>query len=39
MKLGVQWSYTHRTIFQGEGPTPKTDENMLFFSFRYYPFQ
>jgi multidrug efflux pump subunit AcrA (membrane-fusion protein) len=39
MRLGVQYSYTHRTIFQGIGPTPKTDDNMLFFSFRYYPFQ
>jgi hypothetical protein len=39
MRLGVQYSYTHRTVFQGLGPTPKADENMLFFSFRYYPFQ
>ncbi len=39
MQLGTQYSYTHRSIFQGVGPTPKTDENMLFFSFRYYPFQ
>jgi hypothetical protein len=39
MRLGVQYSYTHRAVFQGIGPTPKSDENMLFFSFRYYPFQ
>jgi hypothetical protein len=39
MQIGAQYSYTHRSIFQGEGPTPKTDENMAFFSFRYYPFQ
>jgi hypothetical protein len=37
MQIGPQYSYTHRTIFQGIGPTPKTDENMLFLSFRYYP--
>ena len=38
MQMGLQYSYTHREIFQGLGPTPKTDENMIFFSFRYYPF-
>ena len=39
MQIGPQYSYTHRSIFQGIGPTPKTDDNMLFLSFRYYPFQ
>jgi hypothetical protein len=39
MQIGPQYSYTHRSIFQGVGPTPKTDDNMLFLSFRYYPFQ
>jgi TolA-binding protein len=39
MQVGAQYSYTHRTIFQGVGPTPKTDDNMVFLSFRYYPFQ
>ncbi len=39
MQVGSQYSYTHRSVFSGIGPTPKTDENMLFFSFRYYPFQ
>jgi outer membrane murein-binding lipoprotein Lpp len=38
MRVGPQYSYTHRSIFQGLGPTPKTDDNMLFLSFRYYPF-
>jgi outer membrane murein-binding lipoprotein Lpp len=38
MQIGPQYSYTRRTIFQGIGPTPKTDDNMLFLSFRYYPF-
>ncbi len=38
MQIGPQYSYTHRSIYQGIGPTPKTDDNMLFLSFRYYPF-
>jgi Tfp pilus assembly protein PilN len=38
MQVGPQYSYTHRTIYQGIGPTPKTDDNMIFLSFRYYPF-
>jgi hypothetical protein len=38
MQVGAQYSYTRRTVFQGIGPTPKTDDNMLLFSFRYYPF-
>jgi hypothetical protein len=39
MQIGPQYSYTHRSIYSGVGPTPKTDENMVFLSFRYYPFQ
>jgi hypothetical protein len=39
MQVGPQYSYTHRTVYSGVGPTPKTDENILLFSFRYYPFQ
>jgi hypothetical protein len=39
MQVGPQYSYIHRTVFQGAGPTPKTDENTLMLSFRYYPFQ
>ncbi len=38
MQIGFQYSYVRRYVFQGIGPTPKTDENMLFFSFRWYPF-
>ena len=38
MQVGAQYSYTRRFVFQGEGATPKTDENMLFLSFRWYPF-
>jgi hypothetical protein len=39
MQTGIQYSYTHRAVFQGIGATPKSDENMVFLSFRYYPFQ
>jgi hypothetical protein len=39
MQVGAQYSYTRRIAFQGVGSTPKSDENMVFLSFRYYPFQ
>ncbi len=39
MEIGLQYSYVRRYVFQGVGPTPKTDENMLFASFRWFPFQ
>ena len=39
MQVGAQYSYTHRSIFQGVGRTPSTDENTVLLSFRYYPFQ
>ena len=39
MQTGVQYSYTRRNAFQGVGGSPKTDDNMVFFSFRYYPFE
>ncbi len=38
MQIGTQYSYTRRYLLQGVGKTPKTDENMVFFSFRWYPF-
>ena len=38
MQTGVQYSYTRKNAFQGTGGAPKTDDNMVFFSFRYYPF-
>ena len=38
MQTGVQYSYTRKNAFQGVGGAPKTDDNMLFLSFRYYPF-
>ncbi len=39
MQVGAQYSYTRRFVFQGTGPTPQTDNNMVFLSFRYFPFQ
>jgi hypothetical protein len=39
LQVGIQYSYTHRDTFQGVGPTPKTNENMIFFSIRLFPFQ
>ena len=39
LQIGTQYSYTRRFIFQGVGATPKADSNMVFFSFRYFPFQ
>ena len=38
MQVGAQYSYVRRFVFQGIGATPKTDENMVFVSFRWYPF-
>jgi hypothetical protein len=38
VQWGVQYSYTERKAFQGVGGAPKTNENMVFTSFRYYPF-
>ena len=38
-QFGGQYSYTHRSVFQGVGRTPETDENIVLLSFRYYPFQ
>ena len=39
LQAGVQYSYVHRSVFQGVGATPETDDNMVFLSFRYFPFQ
>ncbi len=44
LQAGTQWSYTQRTAFAGTGATarsvltPKTDDNIVMFSFRYLPF-
>ena len=39
MLAGAQYSYTKRIAFHGVGGTPKTDENAVFVSLRYLPFQ
>ena len=39
MQVGASYSYVHRSVFQGVGRTPQTDDNLVFLSFRYYPFQ
>jgi len=36
---GIQYSYTHREGFSGDGIVPTGNENMIFTSFRFYPFQ
>jgi len=35
---GIQYSYTERAAFLGNGAAPITHENMVFTSFRFYPF-
>jgi len=37
-EVGASYSYTRRTIFPGVGGAPSTDENVVMFSFRYFPF-
>ena len=39
MRIGLQYSYTNDKAFAGVGGAPHTDDNMVFTSFRYYPFQ
>jgi hypothetical protein len=38
VRVGVQYAYTIRDSFQGFGGAFKGTENMIFTSFRYYPF-
>jgi hypothetical protein len=38
VQWGLQYSYTERELLQGIGGSPHADENMVFLSFRYYPF-
>ncbi len=38
VRVGVQYSYTELTAFTGVGGQPKTNDSMIFTSFRYYPF-
>ena len=37
-RVGLQYSYTYDKAFTGVGGAPHTDDNMIFTSFRYYPF-
>ena len=37
-RVGMQYSYTERKAFDGVGGKPVANENMVFTSFRYYPF-
>jgi hypothetical protein len=37
-QFGAQYSYNRLAAFAGIGGKPVTDENMVFTSFRYYPF-
>ncbi|WP_220792603.1 hypothetical protein [Gluconacetobacter diazotrophicus] len=39
MQFGMQYSYTNVRAFAGVGGTAHTDDNMVFLSMRYMPFQ
>lgn len=38
VRIGLQYSHTRLQAFSGGGFTPKTSDDMIFTSFRYYPF-
>ncbi|GAN54820.1 hypothetical protein [Tanticharoenia sakaeratensis] len=38
LRVGAQYSYTYVDSFSGVGGTPHTNDNMVFFSLRYMPF-
>jgi hypothetical protein len=38
VRIGLQYSHTELEGFSGGGYTPKTSDDMVFTSFRYYPF-
>ncbi|HZZ30877.1 MAG TPA: hypothetical protein VFE10_02700 [Phenylobacterium sp.] len=38
IRIGLQYSHTRVEGFSGGGYTPKTSDDMVFTSFRYYPF-
>ncbi len=38
VRVGLQYSHTRLEAFSGGGYTPKTSDDMIFTSFRYYPF-
>jgi hypothetical protein len=38
LRIGAQYTHTVKSGFDGIGGAPRGDENMVFTSFRYYPF-
>lgn len=38
LQFGLQYSHTHLTSFTGVGGAPSTSDDMVFASFRYFPF-
>ena len=39
VQAGVQYEYVKKIAFSGKGGRPETDDNMVYFSLRYLPFQ
>jgi len=39
VQVGLQYSYTDRTVFSGVGGAPSANISMAFLSLRYYPYQ
>jgi hypothetical protein len=39
LQAGAEYTYIKRIAFAGMGGRPSTDDNLLFFSLRYLPFQ
>jgi hypothetical protein len=38
LRIGLQYSYTYLKAFTGVSGAPHTSDNMVFTSFRYYPY-
>ncbi len=38
VQLGAQYEYLHRAVFEAKGPTPSTNNNVVLFDVRYFPF-
>ena len=38
VQLGAQYEYLHRSIFEAKGPTPSTNNSVVLFDVRYFPF-
>jgi hypothetical protein len=39
LQTGIQYSFDKRAVFDGKGGAPTVDENLVFVSLRYLPFQ